>query len=940
MSGEYYATGLLNDGSGKLTGPVSSDAGIAITAHQIGDHRLGDFRNTGKLDLLAIGPDETSPDFSQFILFLSGNGDGTFAKGTPVSTVGAGGTMAVGDFNKDGKLDFVAATGFNTHTLTPFLGNGDGTFRPLAPVNFTDTTNSTGGTSALQAYTSDVNRDGKLDVIVFTSGNGYWTTDTAVWEFIGNGDGTFQSPRKILTKFQPFAMGDLNGDQNLDIARYDFMWPDGTTQTLGPATFTNYLAQNDGSFIEASSYAPYAGSPISVAPFKQNGDPLSSSILADYNGDGKIEEVAFQRPAPYGNLLTYAQFLLGNGDGTFVPTYDIFPFYGGYPVYAHDLDSDGKAEMVELDSGTSSVRVFKGGAAPAVQIGLEETVLTGNAGCGWVFPNVASNSSQVVTLSSSVSGVVLPGSVSIAPGALSAKFCYSLSSGFDGRQVFDINAQLNGDIATAYASTNYTLGFAESLSPTSVAPVYAGQSTAPVTVTLTSFEGYSSTARLSCTGLASGDSCQFANNTLSFTAGTPAATTVTLVIGANETNNGITHSFTIAADDGNIIKRQTITVGVAVFRASIFPGTTISSVSPGTGSTQFGIAGIPPYQFSCSGLPAGAACSFSGSQQAFPSASQITVSVNVPSGVAGSNYPFTINSSSQSYTSANAVSLQVFNYSVQGPAPSDSWLFPGTTSRLVPITVQSSNGTGAGLVSFACSFDFGSTCAGGLISLSSNSSVQVPLNVSVPATAPVGTHQLTVVASFNGSNQTYTFPFYIVSFSGTLGTSAITLTPGTSGSLTATLNASTGFTDVISLRCAGTSPISCSFSPQAPQLAGGTPQNVTITFTASATAAIEPKSSRFSVRGLISLAVLLPLIFMRQLRQSKWSLFPIAVLSLVALMTLGACGSGGGSGSGSGVAGGGGGGNPSTYSVEVIAAPVNTTFQSSLGIVSVRVNHQ
>jgi hypothetical protein len=140
-NGEIYAASFLNDGTGKLSDAVTTDTGVAIPAYLVDDYRLGDFRSSGKLDLLVIG---TTPS-SQFVLFSAGNGDGTFAKGIPVTVAGAEGVLSTGDFNKDGKLDFVAVNGLNTHTLTTFLGNGDGTFRAVAPVTFSDTGNTIGG---------------------------------------------------------------------------------------------------------------------------------------------------------------------------------------------------------------------------------------------------------------------------------------------------------------------------------------------------------------------------------------------------------------------------------------------------------------------------------------------------------------------------------------------------------------------------------------------------------------------------------------------------------------------------------------------------------------------------------------------------------------------------------------------------------------------------
>ena len=45
--------------------------------------------------------------------------------------------------------------------------------------------------------------------------------------------------------------------------------------------------------------------------------------MGDFNADGNIDEVAFQTANVYARV---AQILMGNGDGTLTPTYDLFPF--------------------------------------------------------------------------------------------------------------------------------------------------------------------------------------------------------------------------------------------------------------------------------------------------------------------------------------------------------------------------------------------------------------------------------------------------------------------------------------------------------------------------------------------------------------------------------------------------------------------------------------
>ena len=926
-NGELYAASFLNDGTGKFSDPITTDMGIAIPTNWVDDYRLGDFRNTGKLDLVAIG----FTGSSQFILFTAGNGDGTFAKGTPVIATGAQGILTTGDFNKDGKLDFVAVNGLNTHALTTFLGNGDGTFRALAPVTFSDTGNTVGGTSPTRIYTGDFNRDGKLDVLVFTTGNGYWTTESAVWEFTGNGDGTFQTPRQLFTDFQPFALSDVNGDGLPDIARYDYMWPDGTTGALGPAKFTTYLGQPDGSFAQSSSYAPYTGVPDSVKPYTQNGDPLASSIVGVYGGGGKPDEVAFQfQQTAGGDLGIYAQILMGNGDGTFTPTYDIFPFYVyGHPLYAHDLDGDGIADMVELDSGNSQVHVIKGGPAPALQIALEEPIVTGSQGCGWVFPDVASSSSQTVMLSSSVGGVILPGSVTVPAGALSAQFCYSLANNFNWRQVFDINANLNGSTATVYASDSYALGFSEAVSAVAPAAVYQGQSSAPLALTLTASQGYSSTANLYCTGLSTGDSCQFGSNSLSISPAGSAATTVTLVTAANAAAYGNSHSFTIVADDGNVIQRQTVTVGVAELEVTAQTPGNIPAIASGSGTEAFSVTGIPPYQFNCSGLPAGAGCSFSGTQQSFPSASTINVTVSVPASIANGSYPFTFTSTSQSYTASAQETLQVASYSIQGPTASNNWAFPGTT-QTIPINVQGSSNWWGGYVAIGCSLDVAATCTGGSI----NPGTPTSLSLSVPAGTVVGQHQLTVTGTYAGVTQTYTFPIYVVSFTGSLSSSTLTVARGGTGTLTATLNASTGFSDSVVLACSGTSQLACTFSPSSSQVKAGTAQTVAITVNTGATARIESKPGPPSVRSLIAFAGLFPLTLCCGLLRRRWrNLLLVLLVGFPLFAFVGACGGAGGGG------GGNGGGGSNTYSLTVTAIPGGTSVVNTLGTVTVTVTH-
>src|SRR5262249_13235706 len=83
------------------------------------------------------------------------NGDGTLGKPAAVADADS---VAVGDFNADGRLDFAAGHG----TLSVFLGDGKGAFQtPLTTV--------VGDTSLSALAVGDFNGDGNLDVAVIDS---------------------------------------------------------------------------------------------------------------------------------------------------------------------------------------------------------------------------------------------------------------------------------------------------------------------------------------------------------------------------------------------------------------------------------------------------------------------------------------------------------------------------------------------------------------------------------------------------------------------------------------------------------------------------------------------------------------------------------------------------------------------------------------------------
>jgi hypothetical protein len=924
-NGEYFSAVMLNDGTGRFSGPVVTDLGISILADWLGDFKLGDFRKTGHLDMVGIGLNGAYSGSSNFIFFMPGNGDGTFGSSTMVPIPGGDGEMAIGDFNGDGKLDFVAVSsgggGSNKQVMT-FLGNGDGTFRAGASLAFSDA-----AADITRVFAGDFNRDGKLDVLVYDTGNGYWTTSSYVWEFLGNGDGTFQPGQQLFSAFQPMTLADLNGDHWPDIVRYDFFWPDGQTENWGPAKFTNYLNQANGGFSQSSSYAPYAGVPRVLTPYLQMGDPTATSIVSDLNGDGIPDEIAFQNVSP-SNYALYAQVLMGLGDATFTPTYDYFPFYKdyGYPKYSHNLDGNGSSDLVELDQATSSMHVFKSTPAPALQLQLNDEQVQGNAGCGWIFPNLPANSDRAVMLSSSISGVVLPGSVTIPAGSLSQQFCYSLSGSYDWHRVFDVQARLGSDVAVAYASEAYIFGFSESLAPNAQQVFYPSQSTTPITVSLASSQGYGSTVHLSCQNLPPESSCQFASNTLVLPPSGAASTTMVINTTPAAQYGGTVF---VVADDGNVAKRQPFTY---VVQPLIVDGPSDVRVTPsGSAANDVLIWGIPPYAASCSGLPAGVTCSFSGQQLAWPSTTTLAMTITVPAGIAPATYPFTLAVTSGPVTTNVSATLDVIDFAFQG-SPTIDWSPPeGTVNTAV--YVQSLNQFNLE-VNFTCGLSAGGTCNGSSVGIPSGGVIPVYLVVSVPSGTAPGNYTLSVTGTVGSLTHTAQYPFSVADYSGSLSDHSLTLTRGGSGSVKATVGVTDGFAGTVSLSCNGSSQITCNFSPATIQPTPSTPATATVTFVAGYNASARPLSWHPQIR--LALALLLPVgLVMGYARQYRKFVVGGTVFAVLVLLSFLSCGGGNSGGGGSG----GGGGGSNTYTVTVNASASGTNTTRPLGTVTVTVTH-
>lgn len=452
--GTMQITTLLNDGTGKFSSPIQSPA---WTEDQFipDDFVLADFRNTGRPDLLVIGLDGVPTLF-----FAPNIGGGKFGPFTLTTPAGCSGVLAVGDFNGDGKLDFVTAS-IDTAPIDPlklnvFLGNGDGTFRIAQTIGFEPGNQAS---SPLSVYAGDFNRDGKTDVLILDSG---------LYELLGNGDGTFQSPRTLFSQFGGFTLADTNRDGWPDlIALTDQM---GTpVMALSIPAISVFIGQADGSFQFSQTYAPYLDS-LQIPLLPSTAPPLNSfsAISGDFNGDGNPDVAILQVPSP-GQTQNFFQILFGDGDGTFTPTYLTYPLNKLYgPQFAADLNGNGLSDLIELDNYTSSFNVIKSSlGSPDLQLEILTNPTNVSSGYGRVVLNTPATSATTILLTASDPNVTLP-AVVIPAGNTSEDFVFTLGSGFNPHNVFAIQAQLKASTSTAFAYVAPTPSPVVELTPTAL----------------------------------------------------------------------------------------------------------------------------------------------------------------------------------------------------------------------------------------------------------------------------------------------------------------------------------------------------------------------------------------------------------------------------------------------------------------------------------------
>jgi hypothetical protein len=177
------------------------------------------------------------------------------------------------------------------------------------------------GSNPQAAAVGDFNGDGNLDLAIANS------TSNTISVLLGKGDGTFAPRVDYATGTTPqgIAVGDFNGDGHLDIA----------VTNSGSNTVSVFLGNGDGSFQPGVDYA--------------TGNKPQGIAVGDFRGNGDLDLVVTN--ATDGTVGV----LLGKGNGTFAAQVAYNTGFNPWAVAVGDFNGDGIPDLAVANNNNNNV---------------------------------------------------------------------------------------------------------------------------------------------------------------------------------------------------------------------------------------------------------------------------------------------------------------------------------------------------------------------------------------------------------------------------------------------------------------------------------------------------------------------------------------------------------------------------------------------------------
>lgn len=324
------------------------------------DLAVGDLNGDGIPD--AVVANQVSNDVSIHL----GTAGGGFAAPAFIPVGSGPFSVVAAHFNGDSFID-IAVANSGSNNVSILLGTGNGTFS--APTNFV------AGASPISIAAGDFNNDGNRDLVVANFGSFFLGSVSVLF---GNGNGSFSQGPSLRTRTQPsaVAVGNLNGDTNLDLVVANF----------GSDSIAVFFGNGTGSF-QLSQNLNTGSGPVAVEILPGQGGGFPQIITANYNGDSLTgctgsQNGSFscsnQTGVGSNPIALVADDFLGNGSKTratalsgsnavrFVESGSSFNV-GQYPnsIASGDMNSDGRPDIITANYGSDNLSVLLNACAVA-----------------------------------------------------------------------------------------------------------------------------------------------------------------------------------------------------------------------------------------------------------------------------------------------------------------------------------------------------------------------------------------------------------------------------------------------------------------------------------------------------------------------------------------------------------------------------------------------
>ena len=433
-------------------------------------------------------------------------------------------TMAMGDLDGDGKSD-IAAVNLSSSTVSVYrntTSNGS-----IVAGSFAGKVDFTTGTNPYSVVISDVDGDGKPDMVV----TNYSSNTVSIFRNSStSGSISFATRVDFTTGSNPkyVAIGDLDGDGKPDLAVSNYF---GNTISV----FRNLSTSGNISFAGKIDFS--TGSlPAGIAMSDVDGDGMLDIGVVDFNAS-TVSVFYNQSNVGTINLAAKVDFATGSTPGL---------------VAFGDVDGDGKSDLVITNQNPNTISVLRNTAtigsittnsfAPKVDfatgnlpIGFAISDITGDGKADIV---VANNSDKTLSVlrNTATSG-------SITSGSFAAHVDYTVGTNPNGVVVGDLDGDGLPEIVTANAGSN-NISILRQVIPvyppsiTSFSPTIA---TPGSTVTITG-TNFSSTAANNIVFFGATQANVITATTTQMTVSVPAGATYTPITAINTTSNQLCNS--------------------------------------------------------------------------------------------------------------------------------------------------------------------------------------------------------------------------------------------------------------------------------------------------------------------------------------------------------------------------------------------------------------